>query len=89
MRRTLDSWFAREGIRGSRTVTVEDALLAGRFPQYAWYRLRYFLGRYLIVSLVYAVKFLLLISIFSDQFLTILRVQAASAIAISFLCGSQ
>ena len=88
MRRTLDGWLQRQSAKAARIVTVEDALLAGRFRAYAGYRLRYFLARYLVASVVYGVKFLLLFSIFSQDFLTILRVHAASALLATFWWGA-
>ncbi len=84
----LEGWFARQARREKRVILLEDALLSNRFWSYAFYRLRYFLLRYLAGACVHGIKFLLLFHIFSRQtFIALLLAHAGVSFLSSFWWG--
>jgi len=85
----LDSWFDHQARKEQKIVRLEDALLAGRFWRYAFYRLRFFLLRYVVESAVHLVRFLFLYFIFGPgEFITIVLLLAATGLLTSFWWGS-
>jgi len=85
----LSAWFRGQAARARRVIYLEDALLGRRFAAYAWYRLRFFLARYLLSSVLHTLQVILLFKFFSlRQFQGVLLVQAASALASGFWWGS-
>lgn len=56
----VGTWFAGEAARARGRVTLEDALLGDRFGAYFRHRLRFFLIRYLVASVLAVIKILVL-----------------------------
>lgn len=65
--RPLNRWFGRQQARAQRAVYLEDALLGGRSAAYAYYRLRYFLGRVVVAAGLHILEFAILSFIFSER----------------------
>lgn len=65
--RSLNRWFGWQQARAQRAVYLEDALLGGRSAAYAYYRLRFFLGRVIVAAGLHVVEFAILSFIFSDR----------------------
>ncbi|MGB9006333.1 MAG: hypothetical protein WCB96_11475 [Candidatus Aminicenantales bacterium] len=85
----LAVWFSRQAAKAGRVVLLEDALLGGRFAAYAWHRLRYFMARYFLSSVLHLIQVILLFRFFSlRQFQSLLLVQAAAGLASGFWWGS-
>jgi len=57
---SLEHWFRNQLERDKSLVSLEDALLSGRFAQYFVYRLRLFSSRLLVTGLLHVIEFLIL-----------------------------
>lgn len=85
----IEAWLRRTAARADRAVRIEDALLGGRFPAYAAYRLRFFSLRTAVSAVLHAIRILLAFRIFAPKtFTVILLVEAAAALGASFWWGS-
>jgi hypothetical protein len=84
----LDRWLGRLARSASRMVLLEDALLADRFRPYAVYRLRFFFLRYAVSSVVFGVKFILLFTLFANEFFELLRLQVIAGLIAHTWWGS-
>jgi hypothetical protein len=80
--RELRAWLDAQVDRERGVVRLEDALLGGRYARYFVFRLRFFLLRTLVAAIVHAIRVALLFASFArDEFLVIVLVGAAAAIA--------
>ena len=85
----IEAWFRKEAHRTARTPLLEDALIGGRFPAYAAYRLRYFAVRTLLAAALHALKIILAFRFFAPgSFVAVLIVQSAATLASGFWWGS-
>ena len=85
----LARWFDRQAAREQRAVLLEDALLGGRFLAYVRYRLRWWLARYALASVVQVVQVLVLHRLFAhESFLVLIGLLAGAGLAISAWWGA-
>ncbi len=85
----IETWLRRTAARADRAVRIEEALLGGRFPAYAAYRLRFFGLRTAVSAVLHAVRILLAFRFFAPKtFTVILLVEAAASLGASFWWGS-
>ncbi len=85
----VDEWLARQVRRDRSVVRLEEALLGGRLGRYFAYRLRFFVGRAAISTIIHAAKVVLLLGAFPrDEFLALIILQAAVAMANDFWWGA-
>jgi len=87
--RDLVAWIDRQARRESSVVRLEDALLANRFAQYFFYRLRFLVARSAISTVVHAAKVVLLLGVFPrSEFLLVVILQGSVALATDFWWGA-
>jgi hypothetical protein len=78
----LERWVSNQGRREAGVVRLEDALLGGRWVRYFAHRLRFFVARGVVSTLIHALKVVLLLGAFPPgEFLAIIVIQAALAIS--------
>ena len=86
---SLERWFELASARGKQAVYLEDALLSDRFPAYAVYRLRFFMGTSLITAILHVIEFTILAFIFSGQTLVFaLAISTASSLVSVWWWGA-
>lgn len=77
----VTAWFDGQAERERRSILLEDALLAGRFGPYVVYRLRFWLARYGLASVVQVGQVLILHRLFPREgFLVLVGLLAAAAL---------
>ena len=85
----LTNWFHRQARKEERAVFLEDALLSGRFPAYAFYRMRFFIGRSLLAAGLHVIEILLLTAAFPPLLVTAaLVVRTSTSLAIAGWWGA-
>lgn len=78
---SVGAWFARQAERERRAVLLEDALLGGQFLPYIAWRLRYWLARYGLATLVQVVQVVMLHRLFpTEGFLVLVGLLAAASL---------
>jgi len=87
--RELVAWIDRQARREASVVRLEDALLANRFAQYFFYRLRFLVARSAISTVIHAAKVVLLLGVFPrSEFLLVVILQGSVALATDFWWGA-
>lgn len=77
----VTAWFERQAARERGIVYLEDGLLGGRFGPYFAYRLRFFILRWAVASVLQLVKVLLLRELFAPgEFLSVVSAVAAAGL---------
>lgn len=85
----IETWLRDRAVKDQRIPLVESALLAGRFGEYAFFRLRLFLLRAGVSTLTHTARMTLLWAAFSrGAFLQLLLFEAAVGLASSFWWGA-
>ncbi|MBW2421811.1 MAG: hypothetical protein JRH19_24955 [Deltaproteobacteria bacterium] len=85
----LGEWFEKQNRRQERAVFLEDALLSDRYWAYGWYRMRFFLLRYVGDAVLHAIAVLLLYNLFPERaFVELVVVQATAGLLGSFWWGA-
>jgi hypothetical protein len=85
----LDRWMRRQAEREGRAVYLEEVLLSGRFSTYAFYRLRFFLLRYVAESVLHGAKFAILFIAFEGWlFAAVVLAGAGAGLISSFWWGA-
>ena len=85
----IDKWFQNSKKKLSGSVFLEEAILDNNIVSYGYYRLRYFIGRLLVLGLIHIVEFLFLINIFEFTVFIYLLALKFIALAIgSFIWGA-
>jgi hypothetical protein len=85
----LTAWADRTARRERAVVRLEDALLAGRFARYFLHRMRFFIARTAISTVIHAIKIVLLLGAFPrSQFLAIIILQGAAGLTGDFWWGA-
>lgn len=84
----VTAWFERQAARSQRAVSLEEALIGGRFWPYAVFRLRYFFVQYLAAVAVHSARVVLLYTTFaSPVFLKLLVAHAVATLFTNFWWG--
>lgn len=85
----VEAWLGRQAERQQRIVLLQDAFLANRFWGYAAYRLRLFLPRFSVETVLHLVRVFLLFHLFSrGEFVAAVALHAAADLTRSFWWGS-
>ncbi len=87
--RDIDRWIDKQERHQQSVVRLEEALLGGHLARYFAYRLRFFVARTAISTLIHAAKILLLLGAFPrDLFITIIILEAVLAMTTDFWWGA-
>src|ERR1700737_3096 len=85
----LTKWFQDHAATEQRAVFLEDALFNGRFAAYAYYRMRFYIGRSLLAAGLHITEVVFLSMIFAPRLLAVaLVVRTATGFAIAWWWGA-